>query len=875
MQLSITNFKAAIALSLLSLITFSGSQAEELDYYLVKGTKYDQSVLKPAEIFGHNIGDQPARHDLMVEYIRKVADKSPRMTVETIGYSHERRPILFFTISHPDNLANIDAIRENHVKRVNPATASEASDDLPVVTWINYGVHGAEASGMEAAIPTIYHLAAAEGAEIETTLKNSVIVMVAVFNPDGHSRRINWVTRYGSNVVATDPGHEIHNEAWPGGRTNHYWFDLNRQWLLQTQPESQAWLSAWHKWKPEVSADFHEMGRESTYYFHPGVPTRKYPLIPNKGRELLVEIGDYHTKFLDSEAKLYFTEEGFDNYYIGKGSTYPQVNGGLGILFEAGAQAGIAWESRQGLKTYANNIRVHFRTSLTTIQGAAAMRGKLHSYQREFFASALELAKDDPVKGYVFRAPEDPVRVNMFLDLLRRHDVVVTKVKGSIKANGKTFGEDSYLISLNQPQYRMAKGLMNRITEFPDKVFYDVSGWTMPLAYGLEYAEVKGGIRGKIGERALPQSVNVAAPDEAPYAYVFRWSDYYAPRALNRLLQAGVLARVATEPMELLTTKGQVNLDRGSIIVPLERQSVSLAVLHRMMEEIAFQNDITVHAAVSGRTVNVGVELGGRNSVRDLNAPKPLLVVGSGVSPYDAGEVWHLFDKRMNMPLTLVRKERLAGININDYTHLILVGGNGSNFPKPMIKKVKEWVNAGGTLVAHRHGAQWTAENILGTSKRTKDGKPKGTTSERLPYAGKGQDDARHVIGGAVFGSDLDITHPLGFGFKRTLVATNRNTSFKLPVPKDPYAQVAVYTDNPLLSGYASERRLDELKGTPMLTAERMGRGSVILFADDPNFRATYVGAEKLFLNAMFFSTVFDRARSAEDEDEHSHASEE
>ncbi|UTW56947.1 peptidase [Kordiimonas sp. SCSIO 12610] len=864
--------KAAAVGALLSFTSFSGLHAEELDYYLVQGTKYDQSVLKPAEVFGHDIGDQPARHDLMVEYLRRVAEQSPRMKVETIGYSHERRPILFFTISHPDNLANIDEIRENHLKRVNPETAGEASDDLPVVTWINYGVHGAEASGMEAAIPTVYHLAAAEGEDIETTLKNSVIVMVAVFNPDGHSRRISWVSRYGSNVVATDPAHEIHNEAWPGGRTNHYWFDLNRQWLLQTQPESQAWLTAWHKWKPEVSADFHEMGRESTYYFHPGVPTRKYPLIPNKGRELLVEIGDYHARFLDSEAKLYFTEEGFDNYYIGKGSTYPQVNGGLGILFEAGAQAGIAWESRQGLKTYANNIRIHFRTSLTTIEGAAAMRTRLHGYQREFFESALELAKDDPVKAYVFRAPEDPVRVNMFLDLLQRHHIIVNKVKGTIKADGKNFGSDSYIISLNQAQYRMAKGLMNRITEFPDKVFYDVSGWTMPLAYGLDYAEVRGSLRGKIGEIALPETVKVSVPDEAPYAYVFRWSDYYAPRALNHLLQAGVLARVATEPMELLTTKGQVSLDRGAIIVPLERQTLSLDSIHRMMEQLAFDNQITVHSAISGRTVNPGVELGGRNSVRDLKAPKPLLVTGTGVSPYDAGEVWHLFDKRMHMPLTLVRKERLGRVNLNEYTHLILVGGNGSNVPKSMTKKVQDWVRAGGTLVAHRHGAQWAIKNILSTASASEKKTVGKSKVERLPYSGKGQDDARHVIGGAVFGSELDITHPLGFGFTRSLVATNRNTSFKLPVPKDPYAQVAVYQDNPLMSGYASDRRLQELKGTPMLTAERMGQGSVILFADDPNFRATYVGAEKLFLNSIFFSGVFDRANLSGEADEDAHA---
>ncbi|MFC4348973.1 M14 family zinc carboxypeptidase [Kordiimonas lipolytica] len=855
----------SVGASVAVVLMATGAFAEPLDYFLIEGTDYDQTVAKPAEVFGHDIGDQPIRHDLMVAYIRELASASPRMVVETIGYSHERRPILFITVSSPENLARLEEIRQNHLLRSNPETASQASDDLPVVTWLNYGVHGAESSGMDAAVPALYHLASARGDKINDTLENSVILITAIFNPDGHARRGAWVTQYGSDVRATDPEHEVHKQIWPGGRTNHYWFDLNRQWLLQTQPESRAWLTQWHKWKPQVSADFHEMGPNSTYYFHPGVPTRKYPLIPTRGRELLVELADYHQQTLDREKSLYFSEEGFDNYYIGKGSTYPQVNGSLGVLFEAGAQMGIARESDQGIKTYANNIRNHLLTSLSTIEGAAAMRASLHAYQREFYETAMEAAKHDDVSGYVFQAPEDPVRLHKFIELLGRHDVKAYALNGSLRADGRIFGEGAFVVPMNQRQYRMAKALFNRITEFPDKVFYDVSGWTLPLAYGLDYAELKGSLRGKIGDEA-PDAYKVAAePQEAPYAYVFRWSDYYAPRAVSRLLEAGVMARVSKEPIRVQTTSGVISFDRGAIIVQRDLQTVPANDIHALMKEIAADNDLIIHAATSGHTLDAGADLGGRNSVTDLKPIKPLLVVGGKMSPYDAGEVWHLLDHRMNMPVTLVRQDRLKSIDMRRYTHLILVGGRGDVLPKDMADDLKAWVKGGGTIIASRQGADWAAKYITGNGKKDeKDENKDDAVPARLAYADKGQKDAEHVIGGALFESDLDITHPMGFGLVRRMMASNKNTATKLPVPKDPYAQVAVYTESPLLSGYASERRISELKGTPMMTAERMGEGAIILFADNPNFRATYLGTEKLFLNALFFSTAFDRSYADE-----------
>ena len=839
--------------------------AEDLDYYLVDGVRYNPDVVTPDDFLRFGVGDQPIRHDQMVEYLRLVAGKSDRMTVETIGYSHEGRPILFITVSSPENLARVDEIRDAHLRQVNGAPLDT---DQPVVTWVNYGVHGAEASGMDAAVPTVYHLAAAEGDEIDSILDNSVILITAVFNPDGHSRRAEWVTTYGSNVVATDPAHEIHSTVWPGARTNHYWFDLNRQWLLQTQPESRAWLTQWHKWKPHVSADMHEMGTNSTYYFHPGVPTRKYPLIPDQGRKLLVEISQYHTRYFDSEQKLYFAEEGFDNFYIGKGSTYPQVNGGVGILFEAGGQMGVAKESDQGIKTQGNNIRNHMRTSLTTITGAAAMRESLLTDQHDYFAGAEALADQDPVRGYIFTAPEDPVRLYKFTDLLERHQVTFHRTSEDVTVNGNSYPAGSYYVSMTQRQYRMAKSMFNRITEFADKVFYDVSGWTLPLAYGLQHDVVDNrrlDSRLTANGAATPVRPLAERPDEAPYAYVFSSAGYYAHRALNRVLESGLMARLALEPITVPTTKGNVSLDRGAIIVPFERQPMDDAAIYGLMETIAKDDHITVHAATSGRTLEAGRELGGRNSVADLKPVRPLMIVGDRVSSYDAGEVWHQLDHRMKIGLTITRKERMRFIDWDRYTHLIIVGTRGPlPFSEKDETKIRNWVRAGGSIVASRQGAAWAAEHILGLKPEKTDLPHPG----RLNYAVKGQKDAEQVIGGAIFESQLDLSHPIAFGVTRDLLATHRNTTIKLPVPKDPYAQVAVYTESPLLSGYASPERQDQLKGSPAVIAERLGRGSVVLFADNPNFRATYLGAEKLFLNALFYSSAFRAARGDEEEDE-------
>tara|TARA_R110002094_G_scaffold201289_1_gene172791 strand:- start:3383 stop:5962 length:2580 start_codon:yes stop_codon:yes gene_type:complete len=853
-------FRSIAALLVLGLS--SPGLAEPIGFFQLAETRYDSGVPAPEDRLGFGVGERPVRHEQMVSYLTEIAQGSDRITVETIGYTHEHRPILFFVVTSPENQARIDEIRAEHLAQLDPAAAA---GNGPAIIWLNYGVHGAEPSGMDAAIPMLYHLAAAEGPEIEQTLRDSVVLITAVFNPDGHSRRASLVEMFGSDIAVTDPAHAQHN--WPSARTNHYWFDLNRQWLLQTQPESRAWLTQWHRWKPQVSADFHEMGTDATFYFHPGEPRRLNPLIPDRARTLTQNIARHHIGFLDQEARLYTTEEGFDNFYVGKGSTYPQVNGSLGILFEIGSARGGLIESNHGLVSHADNVRTQFRTGLTTISGALAQRSEIAAYQRQFFADAAASAGRDRTRGYVFSAEGDPARLNLFLDLLDRHDVTVHALARDLRADGRTYrAGQAYIVPMQQPQYVMIRALFDRVTSFEENVFYDVSGWTLPLAYDLEYSALTGNLSAQsLGEVAHPADITFSAPPVSSYGYVLRWSDYYAPRALYRLLDADIRVRIATETAAIMTSEGLIEFGPGTAFIPLVGQDVSATDIHDLAGRIAAEDGVPVYSATTGSTPGDTPDLGDRNGFRPIERPEILLLFDDGISLYDAGEVWHQLDHRMQIPVTLRRKSEISGLDWSRYTHLVIVGGGNTGFSGGDLERIRDWIRVdGGVLIASRQGAQMAQESFFDSDAEAAEDADESDTAgaARRDYAAMPVDDAEHVIGGAIFAGDLDFSHPIGFGYSDRFVAVHRNTEIVLERPDgDPFAVVVEYGAEPLLSGYASQRRRDEIAGTPAVIAQRLGRGTVVMFADNPNFRATFLGTEKMFLNAIFFGGLVDQPR--------------
>jgi hypothetical protein len=538
------------------------------------------------------------------------------------------------------------------------------------------------------------------------------------------------------------------------------------------------------------------------------------------------------------------------------------MHASMGMLFEQASSVGLI-DTPHGLLSFRDNIRTQYRSSMEMIRAGLEMKDELLQYQREFSRETAELAAEDDIQAYVFSSPGDNARAYHAIDILNRHQIEVNRLAEDIEIDGVLYPVGgSYIVRTGQPQYRMIKALFELITEFEDETFYDVSAWTLPLAFDFDFSplssrELRSNVVGDLISAVFPAA---PVPTTASYAYLFDWSNYYAPRALYRLLDAGVLPKVATQPITIFSNGDVVSLPAGAILVPLGWQGGDLSddEIHALMGLIAEEDGIEVHPVNSGRTPQIGMDLGSRNFV-NIPLPKILLLVGEGMASYDAGEVWHHLDARMNIPVHMVNKRELGGLDLHNYTHVVLVGGNHSDI-ESMRGGIDDWVRNGGTLIGIRQGARWAHDNILYQS-ATESISGNGSESERFDYAEKNEIEAQDIIGGAIFAGDLDVTHPIGFGIYNRNIASQRNTMIAFDPPENPWATLIKIPENALLSGFASGKNQEALAGKAMAIAERRGQGSVILFADNPNFRAYFFGTNKLFTNSLFFSLAFDRPR--------------
>ena len=463
--------------------------------------RYDPEIPTPADFLGFELGTRPVRHHMLVDYITAVAEMSDRLSLEVIGYSHEQRPILFVVATSAANQSRIDNIRAQHVALTEPDIEQAVTADMPVVTWLNFGVHGAESSGMDASLPTVYYLAAAQGAAVDEFLSNSVVLVTAVFNPDGHAWRAQWLDTWGGQSIITDPQHIQHNYNGQQARTNHYGFDLNRQWISVTQPEPRAWMTKWHEWRPNLSVDMHEMGSDRSYYFSPGIRTRSNPVIPDSAEDLLERVVSETEAFLDSESRLYFHGERYDSYFLGKGAGFPMVNGGIGMLHEAGSALAIELDTPNGLRTYRENVRKHFRTGISDAQGALNLRTELLEYQKSFYDSAVDEAKDAVVQAYVFNAPHDAARMYHFVELLNFHRISTYELARDITINGTAFvAGEAMIVPTAQPQYRLIRTMFRnhdgvRGSIFLRRVFVDPAAIVqsgIPVVVGPQFPRQPG-----------------------------------------------------------------------------------------------------------------------------------------------------------------------------------------------------------------------------------------------------------------------------------------------------------------------------------------------------------------------------------------------
>ncbi len=864
----------ALLLGLLILLSPAGTGAPKAqagdpsagtrDSLLPGPVDHDPEVPHPSETLGYPVGEWHVRHDQLVRYMEELAEASPRVSLEVYAQTHEQRPLLLLAITSEANHANLDSIREERRASI---LAGEPRLDLPAVIWLGYGVHGNESSASNASLVVAHHLAAARDEASIELLEDHVVLIDPCLNPDGLDRFAGWANRHKGRFLIADRAHREHREGWPSGRTNHYWFDLNRDWLLLTHPESRGRLQKFHSWMPNLVTDFHEMGTNSTYFFQPGIPSRQNPITPEENLELTRLVAEFHAESLDELGSLYYTEESFDDFYYGKGSTYPDLQGAVGILFEQASSRGHLQESVNGDVSFPFTIRNQVTTSLSTLRAVGELRERLVRYQADFFAKAEAEGRELSPSGYAFASPEDPERSLRLADLLARHGIQVFRGSGS---DWDGFdGEAPFVVPLAQAQQRLVRAVFELRTEWEDNTFYDVSSWCLPLSFGVEWRALEEGEASRLEGDPIEVTTTYSAgevltplePDRMPVAWAFSWKHAGAPAALAALQRAGVRVRLGTKAFEAILGPDETrSFEPGTVVVTRGFQDVSPEELAAALAEAA-NRGVEIVPLASGLTPG-GIDLGSP-SLGPLEVPRPALLVGEGCSAYEAGEVWHAFDLRFEVPLVMIDERNFGSLDLSRITHLFLVSGAASKLSESGREEVRRWVRGGGVLVGLR-GSAAAALEIAGVNNAEEE----PDESEKAPleaeaappaYADFRELAARESIAGTIFRVRLDRTHPLCFGFPRDELAVFRNSTAVLPAGEDPFAAPARYTQEPLVSGFAAKERVERIAGTPALRAERVGGGLAIALIDDPVFRGVWYGTEKFLANALFLSGAVER----------------
>lgn len=857
-----------IKLVALLLLLGKAGNSQELSYYLPSNVQYNPKVPLPEAVIGHNVGEWHVTHDRLVLYMKALAAAVPeRMQLQVTGKSYEAREQLVLIITSPANHGKLETIRQEHLRLSDPAYTGKLDyQSMPAVVYQGFSIHGNEPSGANASMLTAYYLASATGPAIDSLLNEVVILLDPSFNPDGLNRFATWANMHRSQHLVTDPASREFNEVWPGGRFNHYWFDLNRDWLPAQHRESQHRLKQYQRWRPNILTDHHEMGSDATFFFQPGEPSRVNPLTPAKNQELTQAVANFHAAYLDKIGSLYYTKEGYDDFYYGKGSTYPDAQGCIGILFEQASSRGHAQETINGLLSFPFTIRNQFTTTLSTLAAARALRVDLLQYQRDFYLQMSRDASASPVKGWVFGNESDEARTGIFLEMLLRHDIKVEQLNQEMNLGKQRFAAgSSYLVRTQQPQYKLIQTLFEKIPVYKDSLFYDITAWTMTMAMGLQNSSVNAaqltGIKsstvtswkGSKGKRFGVSNV---------YAYAFEWNEYYAPRMLNRLLSKGLSVRVATKPFALTVDGRKKTFDRGSLLIPMQLQKMEGGAIDSLLAKEAGLNNIDLYGLTTGMAVE-GIDLGSR-SLQPVTQPSIGMLIGAGVSPTDAGEVWHLLDQRFEMPPSMLEAAVFNRVSIARYNTLILVGGSYSAF---QTDKLKAWVQMGGTLILTEDAVEWAGQaGLVKLGFKKTAALPDST--KQFPYAQRSAIAGAQQMRGAIFEATMDLTHPLSYGYEQPGIHLFKQNNVFMKMPSNQFAAPIQYGLQPLASGYVSQQNLDAVKQSAAVVVQASGAGRIICIADNPNFRAYWLGGSKLFLNAIFFGRLIEAgsARAGEEE---------
>ncbi|NML22126.1 zinc carboxypeptidase [Pseudoflavitalea sp. G-6-1-2] len=830
---------------------------------LLISTMLFAQVQSPEQFLGYKIGSRYTPHFNVVNYCKYLGTAAPNMVkVEQYGTTNEGRPLLLVFVASPENAQRLDAIRLNNLRLAGATRDKAASDEnAPAIVWLSYNVHGNETSSSEAAMLTLFELVNPANSKTKEYLKNTVVVVDPCMNPDGRDRYVNWFNSVvGKNANPVNFTRE-HSEPWPGGRPNHYYFDLNRDWAWQTQVESQQRMARYNQWLPQVHVDFHEQGVNEPYYFAPAAEPFHEVITPWQ-RDFQVMIGRSNAKYFDQNGWLFFTKERFDLFYPSYGDTYPIYKGAIGMTYEQGGHsrggAAVINEDGDTLTLYDRLIH-HFTTGMSTIETSASNASRLVKEFKKYYDKA-RTAPPGEFKAWLIKA-DGGDRLKRLTQLLDKNNIEYSYLSSG-SANGLNYFTNKnesvkitpgdVVINAGQTNANLLKVLFERTSKLSDSATYDITAWSMPYAYGLTTYGLNATLGGGSAEPPVPLKTTVA-PGSTITAYAIKWTGLGSVRFLAELIKRKVKVRYAEQPF----VTGGEQFEKGTLIVTKTSNTNVQAPLESIIQEVSKTTGEAYYPVASGY-VDRGYDFGS-DKVRIIRAPRVTLLAGDGISSLGMGEVWHYFDHVINYPLNVVWIKDFGKDVLKETDVLIMPDGNYRSFDKNMHDALKDWVSNGGRIVAIEGGVGTLARNEWGIKLKESDDKKDDKKEDKKDdytllrkYENRERDYLPSFIPGAIYKVDLDNSHPLAFGYDSTYYTLKQDDNIYDFFKEGMGWNVGVIKKSSQISGFVGSKLKDRLKDGLLFGVQNQGDGTIVYFTDNPVFRSFWENGKLLFANAVF-----------------------
>lgn len=793
------------------------------------------SVQSPEEFLGYTIGTEFTRHHQVVDYFTHLAENSSNLSFSSYGKTNERRTLSYAVISSEENLGNLEDIRTNNLKQTG-IIDGESSPEIAIV-WLSYNVHGNEASSTEAAMVTAHELVTNR----KNILENTVVIIDPSINPDGRDRYVNWYNQVKATPYSPYQDAVEHNEPWPGGRPNHYLFDLNRDWMWATQVETQQRLKLYNQWMPHVHVDFHEQGINSPYYFAPAAePFHK--VITNFQKEFQTKIGKHNAKAFDEKSWSYFTRERFDLFYPSYGDTYPTYNGAIGMTYEqaGNGQAGLGIHTDEDYElTLIDRVQHHVMSGLSTIEISSENAKELNSEFKTYFKHSPDF------DYYVLTGDEQKLKV--LSELFDRHEYKYefstsktlkgTEVYGSSRTEFEA--ENALVLPANQPKAKMLRVLFEADPELSTPLTYDITSWNLALAHGVDVYTVSGNIATKVSTNEFSNQ-NI---QKETVGYIAAWNSMAHAKFLAKLLKHEVNVRATTKPFTIENKAYQ----RGSLVITKTNNQQSN--FDSLVVATANEFEVELTTTKTGFS-NSGTDFGSPD-IKKIHPQRIAVLRGKGTSSLSYGSLWYFFEQELNYPMISISTDDFSGINLEDYDVLVLPNGSYSSlFKDKQLESLSSWIKSGGKVIAMANAlSTFEGKNDFGLDKVKTE---KDSTEVNLtPYAEREKERTKDNITGAIFEVKVDDTHPLAFGYEDTY-ATLKTSSEAYQYLKKGYNVAYLEDSVERLSGFAGEEAVEKISNSLVFGEQRLGRGSLIYMVDDVMFRSFWENGKLFFVNALF-----------------------